>query len=594
MATANYTAAADAFSRRVQWLVEIDLDRCDRDFGSAPCTATGADGSRCYYSYETCQDLANYSASTRVWRFCLAGVPWPDHATPAFPYLRKFVPIPQKIDPAKLYVFPEKVTVEMECDWSPMPPDQDKSSYNSRTTGEFWRNLLARNRNYPGKDLRIKRGFYASGFQASDFLQVGPTYKLKSIVVTGGSCRITAESPLAELNKKEVPWSISDDNTVQNSGGIDDSVTSVTVRDASEYPDPTDYTRNTIYVRMQSEICEVTAINTSTNVLTIVRGSLNTTAASHAAGIKVEHVAFFGTDNGVATAPSADNVIEVIQDLMEWAGIASGDVDTDEFDHVKDLEITANDTYRLVTKPDKIAKHMQPLRETRGILVFIDSAGKWSCKVMGPDETSTVYDESQLIEDSVSITEDEEQRVTRVSLWYDPNVSNPGDEPADYDRVVYVIDAGLEGANYFGDQKERRIFDPWIYSGAAVSTVRNIARRLISRLRYGTRVIRFQLDVKEAELDVGAHVTIQTRHILAVDGTEQVRPCLITARKEVGRSLVEYEATDINYSGQYLRIAPTTVAADWDNATAEDKSYGCWGDSDNRVGSLKEPGSIFW
>ena len=64
MPSASYIAERDAFGRQVQWLVEIVLDRCNNVYTTAPCTAVDlGDGLRCFYSYQTCQDVANYSLS---------------------------------------------------------------------------------------------------------------------------------------------------------------------------------------------------------------------------------------------------------------------------------------------------------------------------------------------------------------------------------------------------------------------------------------------------------------------------------------------------------------------------------------------------
>lgn len=58
---------------RVVQYVELDLPRCSRTYGSAPCTAsvgvTGDD--KCFNSKLTCQDRANYAETTVTVRFCV-------------------------------------------------------------------------------------------------------------------------------------------------------------------------------------------------------------------------------------------------------------------------------------------------------------------------------------------------------------------------------------------------------------------------------------------------------------------------------------------------------------------------------------------
>jgi hypothetical protein len=593
MPSAAYTAAAEAFGKQVQWLVEIDLDRCDNTYTLAPCTASDAgDASRCFYSFQTCQDAANFTKGTKTWRFCLNDVPWPDPATAVHPYLRKMVPVPQEIDPAKLFVFPEQITLEFASDYTPPASDSDKLGatgnelYNTGAIGEFWRNLFARNPNYPGRAVRIKRGFNATSFVLSDFEQVGPAYKLKEVKYSREVVTVTCESPLADLNKRKIPWAISEDNTIQDVGGINNSVTTVNVLDGTEYPDPADFTRNTVYVEMESEICEVTSI--TANALTIVRGSFGTSAAAHAAGVKVSHVACFGASDG-----TADNALEVLQDLMEWAGVAAADVDTDKFDAVKEEAWPDDDVLRTVRKQKTVAKLMQELRELRSILVFIDSAGKWAAAIMGPASSAAVLDDDSLILDSIGVDTDEEERVTRVYLYYSTSEDSPSD-PDDFNKAVVVIDSDLEGANNFNDQKDETVMDAWVDASYAVAKIRNLARRIITRRAYGVRVISFDLEVLNGTVNVGDARTLTTRHILDTRGTAEPRPVIITAKKESGRARNSYSAVDTNYNGRYLRIGPDTMTENYDSATDEDKAFGYIGDADNRVGTTKEPGYVLW
>src|SRR6056300_1953587 len=111
--TAAYNTAAKRFGKEVQWLVEIDLDRCDETYSeegaAGTCQATDAgDGARCFYSYLTCQDPTNYTKTTRTYYFCLNTQPWLDTAVQVHPLLADIVTIPQEIKARKLFVHPEQ------------------------------------------------------------------------------------------------------------------------------------------------------------------------------------------------------------------------------------------------------------------------------------------------------------------------------------------------------------------------------------------------------------------------------------------------------------------------------------------------------
>lgn len=581
--TASYTAQVDAFGRQVQWLVEIDLDRCSRTYTTSPCTATDAgDGLRCYYSYSTCQDQANYAKETRTYRFCLNHVPWPDNATPCFPFLEEFTVIPQKVDSDRLLVFPESVDLRMVCDANPLAPDVDRGAgyYNTTTAGEFWRNLVARNTNYVGRALRIKRGFNVAGFALADFEQVGPTFKIRQIQFDRDRVTVTAESGLADLSKISVPWTTSDNNVLQAT--VTGSATSFTVRDGSEFPDPADYTRNTIYVSVESEICQVSSI--SSNTLTVVRGALGTEAVAHVAGKRVQNVASFGTP----AAPQAPT--DMILDVLEWAKVPSADIDTASFTAVKDNYWQSADMHAVIRRPKKASELMARIREPRGILVYLNKAGKWACVYMGPATAAGALTDDHLIYGKTSLNHDDQERLTRVSFWWDPVTESTSSQMlADsYERGAIFIDASLENPLNYNDQRGDVFVDAYLWSQVPSSRVANIARRIVTRRRAGVWSISFQLDIKDATYGIGEMVTITTDQRLGTNGLAASVPYLITARKEVSEAVVEYHGIDMGSAavGRYARIGPDTIAATYGTASDSDKGYAYWGDSStNQVGS---------
>ncbi len=592
MPSAAYTAAVDAHSRRVQWLVEIVLDRCSLSYTSAPCTASDlGDGSRCHYTFQTCQDPANYAKSTRTLRFCLNEVPWPDPTVAVYPMLKAFVPVSQTVDAAKLETNPETLELDFAFDHFPPAADNDKTLHNTARVGEFWRNLVARNRNYVNRPLRVKRGFSVSGFVLADFEQVGPDYKIKKIALTRTGVRITAESPLADLKDRKVPWTTSDDNTLQAAVVAGD--TTWLVLDDSEIPSPVNYSRFSIYLQCEDEIVRVTSYSAGTNSLGVARGQLGTTAASHAAGKKVEHVAFFGTDNG-ASVPTARNVVEVMRDVLEWAGIVDADLDTDSFDRVKTNYWPNDDTLRILTRPLTIAKALQLLREPRGVILYINAAGEFALTAMVPDVDLAELTDEHFLDGSTEVFDDEEERLTRVGVWYDPQKPS-STSLDDMTKGVVVVNTDLENANNFGDVKEDTLVDTWVDPDHPVSKVRNLARRIIARRGAGVRTVAFGLDIREADLQVGDQRLITTRQITDASGEPSPRPCLVTARTESSLAQFKLEAVDLVHGGRFLRIGPDTMTDDYDTATPQERQqYSYWGDDNNRVGDISELGYVIW
>lgn len=592
--TVNYDDAAGEFHRQVQYVVELDLPQCLNDYtdfsGPSTCTAVDAgDGMRCYRSFPTCQDEANFrQTSVTTIRFCLNAVPWSDLANPAYPLLEKFISSPEKAyNTKKLLTFPASLRFQMRADYDPQPFDQDMPLHNTATTGEFWRNLFARFRNYSGMVCRIKRGYQSLAL--ADFTQIGPDYKLSGIIYSGASVTLKASSPLRDLDDIQVPIAVSEDNVITDGGGITSGVTTVTPNDVGEFPDPADLNVAKQHIRMDDEICEVTTRGGST--LTIVRGVAGTASASHAENTKIENVVVFD-DNTVAGGPI--NITDAIEKLLDWLGVYAN-INQASFDRVETL-FPGLETKRTIFKTTKISKLIGELRELRGIILFINSAGEWAINVMAPDEDTTVFTDDHFVRNSVRISESDDERKTTVVIWYAPKVDvEGGNNPDDYSKAVVVADADL--LDLFDDPKPKQevLFDPWLNPSIDSVDLRNLCRRFLARRSYGVRDITVKMDHREAAtFTVGAVKTIQSRQLLGIDGTSGATVVMVMARKEVTKMLNQLDMEDISFNGRYLRIGPNTMNASYDNASAEDRAFGYWADTDNRVGTTKELGYEFW
>ena len=62
----TYDALRTRFDREHIYIVELELDYCSLEFGVAPCTATGSGDAKCFNTFETCQDLPNYTLRTQT------------------------------------------------------------------------------------------------------------------------------------------------------------------------------------------------------------------------------------------------------------------------------------------------------------------------------------------------------------------------------------------------------------------------------------------------------------------------------------------------------------------------------------------------
>lgn len=81
-------------------------------------------------------------------------------------------------------------------------------------------------------------------------------------------------------------------DSIQDVGGIDDSETAITVTDADALgADGFTRFQTLQYIRIENEYLQVTDVNTTTNVLTVKRGQLGTSAATHANDTQIDVLA---------------------------------------------------------------------------------------------------------------------------------------------------------------------------------------------------------------------------------------------------------------------------------------------------------------
>lgn len=595
MPSAAYDSARDAISRRTIWLLEIDADVCSLDYTTAPCTATDlGDGSRCSYSFPTCQDPTNYSRSTKTWRFSSRDVPWPDPDVRVYPYLVSAVDFAQRVKPDALSTIPAKVVFRLARDFRPSRMHPEKTLSNGPLDGEFWALFLAQNPNVVNRRCRLLRGF--PGLSLADFEPVGPDYLVVGWEIRDDEVEITAESRLVELSRARAPLATSDDNVLE--GAILAADTAITVSDGSEFPDPSTLSRASVYAEIEddgthgSEIVRVDAI--AGNVLTVTRGRWGTSAVDHDDQTRIRHVLTLGVDNGSA-APTGTTASDALLDLLDWAGIAPADIDSASFDAL-DLLWPDLDVLATIRKATSIAKIAAKIRELRQIAILISPTGLFAAATVAPDAAGAPsFDESRIFRGTLRVDVDDEARLTRVSLLYDPSREDSRDV-ADYRRQVYVIDAALESANYYGDEKEYLALDPYIDPAKPAGEIRALASRLISWRAGGLRTISFSTDERWADAYVGDVIEVSHPNLRDAKGRRTTALVFVTRRRDAG-DRVDYVGVDLNAHplGSYFRIAPNGTTDLASAATAEELDlWGYWGDGDNRVGPEKRPGKVFF
>ncbi len=192
----TYGEIAKMISRMPSTLVIISLDYCGRTFGQSPCLATGAP---CYNTYPTCKYTSAYQNIGKDYKFCLREKPVPFPGPR--PYLKDETYLATEIKPDEAVTMDYRVTLEFYDESDPdigidpyrvSPTLRDAGGGNSEAigvAGTFWRKLKARNSNYRGRLVKIKKGFITPSFIESDYVDyfVGI---IDNIEVTGAAVKV--------------------------------------------------------------------------------------------------------------------------------------------------------------------------------------------------------------------------------------------------------------------------------------------------------------------------------------------------------------------------------------------------------------------
>jgi hypothetical protein len=232
--TVNRTAALGQMERKPCSVLELTIDKCTNTYGVAPCTATGAVGSECYNTYATCQAKAAYAKGSQIVRFVSRGVQSPlgqtyfDYVTagyvtagyskevdsPLRPYLLSSITAPTNLD-FEAGLAPRNTLAITLADEPDNDSDQDPY-YATRPTppnGTFWSRFIGRNRNYFGRSAKLRRGFVASPWDWTLFLD--ELYIIDSLAVDAtGQIKLTLKDPLALTAKNMIP--LATNGTAQN------------------------------------------------------------------------------------------------------------------------------------------------------------------------------------------------------------------------------------------------------------------------------------------------------------------------------------------------------------------------------------------
>jgi hypothetical protein len=543
---ASWEASPDA--------VWTDAGAVWEDAGDDGCGALPADP--CYNTWPTCRDRARYSRGTRAYKFTSCGAPLPFKGVR--PYVRSVKYLPTEIQADR--------TVSARCTVvCHDEPDADVGidpyrHLRSAIQGTFWKKLLARNRNYRGRVVRISEGF--AGLAEADFSAtfVG---RVDNVRLSPDGIEIEVADLLKALSEIEVPAK----TDVALAADIDAAAAAVSLNGTEGLASPAGY------VRIGDEILAYTGVDVAARQLTgCTRAMFGTAAAAHYAKDNVQACRYY--------APA--NPFDILKEmLLTDAAFDAAWVDADAFDAWRDWPGGEVDFSAVVSEPTELATLYFEIVDLLNCKSWVGEDLKITIRRNMPNRPGRAYatltDAAHIVADSAEVDLNQDSRISRVSLYWDKTAIGDVDEPASYNRLDMAVDTDAESANEYAEAAEKRIFCRWLRQGYAEETsmaryARTLACRRLWQNRDPMPILKFDVEAKDAGIRTGEYAKISTDELLDECGAPLAGAVFQVVRREKKEAAIALSALQI-VDRRACFIAPPGQA-DYDSATAAEREYG--------------------
>ncbi len=522
----------------------------------------------CYNTRKTCQDTANFSGTaTLTVSLC--------EITAEHQFDMLAIPCVEEIKTAQTQIEPGTATVGKEAGLSIKCvdfPHHDRGfdpyvanrTYAPQSQGTFFGKLKARNPYYQNAVVRIKTGYWSTGYAAANFKT--RTYFLEKFEGPDkqGRVQFVGQSIMRRLDDKRVtcPSLTIGKLTAALAAG---TTTNFTVSgDADKYD-----TSNGSVAINKEVISYTTGVNNGDGTFTfstLTRAVDGTTAAAHNQNDAAQKCVYFNAQTPRQIAYAL---------YVTYGGIPASYVDTAQWDAIATTWLTTTYTRRLV-KPTGIKTLLGEIHQQMVFFTWWDEeAAKVYLEAIRPPDyatLSTFTTANGLVRKSVDVSETGEKRITQVHVYYQPANPFDGDKPEHFRARVRGIDAGAEDTSQFGDSRILDVFATWL-TGDGQATV--LQGRLLNRFRDNLRLVKFDLDAKDESLVTASHCYLETPAMQDEKGSAGTTLVQVVQRDEVKSGhRYSYRAWVSNYSGRYGLIAPPGTP-DYSAASAAQKDrYG--------------------
>lgn len=569
----------------ITW-VEIDVDQCSLTYGVAPCMAAlgGSNVRKCFNSFNTCQDKANFTRGSLTYKFYSPQSVLPKEPG-VFPCLMSVSESAAVVNIAgtneKLSSFGKRERISFTCKDFPYGDQYtdkyaaerksgaaqlDGIGYDPYDRGTFFGKLRARWPYYAGRPCRRNSGYIDNGVLTD---VVTENFILTDMAFdVNGEVTFEAKDILALADDQRVTAPIA--NNGQLKDDIDEQEMSFTIEPENigdiEYP-------ASGRAAIGNEIITYTR---SGDVFTITeRGVAGTEIGSHRAGASVQEVFYVNNMR-------ADDVLYTL--LVDYAKLSPSYIDKpaweDEFDRWgEDMYLTG-----YVVKPTGVSKLISEIVQL-GLSVWWDAKNqKVGVKLNRPPDQDRIFlftDDRNIKQ--IDIEDRDDSRFTQVGYYSD--IINPtGDvnDGSNYNRLRQLVDLEAQSDDEFGDTRIQRIYTRWLGDGND-DLIRILGIRFLNRFRWAPSYYKFRVTY---DPDLGLTDVVRVNSRVHQDATGEnlnklMQVVSIVHDKPKHEMVVTAQA--YQFDQRYGLIAPNDMP-DYTSASPEQRNkYAFFADNDAKM-----------
>jgi len=425
--------------------------------------------------------------------------------------------------------------------------------------GTFWGKWLARNTYYEGRTLKVYHGYLGDTFSWSDFeiqeYDITEIKRDKKNIVS-----LTAKDALIRTYADEAEYPQASDGVL--SADITDSATSADLSPVgigdSDYP-------LSGYISIADEAIYYTR---SSDVLTLVRGQWGTTAVAHTASDIVQIAPAW---NAAAT----DNVLDMLEELLvTGAGMPSSYIPSLEWGIQKGLWMSGSLVKGILMKPEPIEDIIEELSEVFMFDIWWDAVVQ-EIKVkalspeIGSDTVNTFSDGAHIIQESLKIDKNPEDRFTDIQVYFNKIDYSGDDKEGNFRNRQIAADATRAGEDLYNGNTTKTMFSRWFDSAASAL---QLTGRTLKRFSDTPEYVTFRLDNKDhSKLELAGRVELDSWQFQDETGATTAKKFQVLEIKEIDAGhQIEVKCLTSTFSGRYGFVTVDSMV-DYTSATDEQK-----------------------